>query len=369
MRAVGAGHNSAAALRAFEHHHGEAERTGRQSLDHRMKASIELWRYRQGFAQGAWGEAEAALSISQSESTRYLRAGEFLASGQNRRIRQPDEFGDFAHLLRVAGDWRAERDAERARQAAQEARDREAEARRQAEEATQARKRERAEQRAEKARARAEQAEEKAVQRAAHVEHRKQAEAHRQQALQVLNGESDAPRYNASRPSSNDWYTPAYVIEAARKAMGGNIDLDPASCEEAQTTVQAARFYTEADNALHHTWEASSVWLNPPYSKGGQESLNHWTEKLMSACEAGHVQQACLLLNANVDTKVAQKVLRHCNAVCVHAGRVKFDGPRSDGKGGMPVGQIIYYFGDRVDIFGRAFFDLGAVLMQWRAEA
>jgi hypothetical protein len=39
----------------------------------------------------------------------------------------------------------------------------------------------------------------------------------------------------------NEWYTPVKYIEAARRVLG-NIDLDPASCEAAQTTVRARQF-------------------------------------------------------------------------------------------------------------------------------
>ncbi len=61
---------------------------------------------------------------------------------------------------------------------------------------------------------------------------------------------------------SPEWYTPTPFVEAARRTMG-SIDLDPASHAEANTRVQAARFFTEADNSLDQTW-AGNVFLNPP---------------------------------------------------------------------------------------------------------
>ena len=61
---------------------------------------------------------------------------------------------------------------------------------------------------------------------------------------------------------SADWYTPSPFVEAARELMGG-IDLDPASDAEANHTVMADAYYTEADNGLDRPW-AGRVFLNPP---------------------------------------------------------------------------------------------------------
>lgn len=48
---------------------------------------------------------------------------------------------------------------------------------------------------------------------------------------------------------SPEWYTPSPVVEAAREVMGA-IDLDPMSCDEANQTVQATRFYSTDENGL-----------------------------------------------------------------------------------------------------------------------
>ena len=65
---------------------------------------------------------------------------------------------------------------------------------------------------------------------------------------------------------TNEWYTPAEYINAARRVLGG-IDLDPASCAEANATVQAAVFYSEQDPGLEHRPWKGRVWLNPPYGR------------------------------------------------------------------------------------------------------
>lgn len=135
----------------------------------------------------------------------------------------------------------------------------------------------------------------------------------------------------------NEWYTPKYIIDAARKTMG-SIDLDPASSEIANRTVQATTFYTKEVNGLIQPW-FGNVWLNPPYSKDLIRQFvsavrNKWSE----------YDQAIILVNNATETRWFQELLNTASAVCFVDSRIKF--LDMYGKPGNPLqGQAIFYVG------------------------
>lgn len=92
---------------------------------------------------------------------------------------------------------------------------------------------------------------------------------------------------------TNEHYTPRDVVERARALMS-SIDLDPASCLEANETVRATKIFTQAENGLAQTWHGN-VFLNPPGGripgvKGSQAAM--WWGKLVEEWLAGNVEQA-----------------------------------------------------------------------------
>lgn len=106
------------------------------------------------------------------------------------------------------------------------------------------------------------------------------------------------------RESSNEWYTPPRYLVAARAVMG-HIDLDPASCELANETVQANQIYTKHQNGLQQRW-FGNVWLNPPFGRcqtpGQKTNQGLWIKKLVHEYQSGHIQQAILLTTCRPDT-------------------------------------------------------------------
>ena len=148
---------------------------------------------------------------------------------------------------------------------------------------------------------------------------------------------------------NNEWYTPADIIESARKVLG-TIDLDPASSGIANETVKAETFFTAEDDGLAHEW-AGNIWLNPPYASG---LIEQFVDKLLGS----NFHQAIVLVNNATDTEWFGRLAEHATAVVFPKGRVKF--LRPDKSTGAPLqGQALLYFGERADAFKESFADYG----------
>lgn len=112
---------------------------------------------------------------------------------------------------------------------------------------------------------------------------------------------------------SDDWYTPAYIIEA----LGVHFDLDPCSPPGGVPTVALCAehppaVFTEADDGLAQRWYGT-VWLNPPYSDQWP-----WVEKLV---EHGI---GVALVTADTSTKGWHRWAVTADAICFISHRVRF---------------------------------------------
>lgn len=183
-------------------------------------------------------------------------------------------------------------------------------------------------------------------------------------------------------------YTPAQFVSAARKAMGGWIDLDPASCELANRTVEATAIYTapividgkeEWPGGFVQEWRGR-VFLNPPggrcdergrrVEKGGQSSAKAWWFKLAREFRDGRVTQAVFLGFSLELLQVTQTKppdgLPPCAAfpLCVPARRIAYMTPKNRElfRGASPPHASFFaYLGPSAEAFRDAFRHFGVV--------
>jgi len=64
--------------------------------------------------------------------------------------------------------------------------------------------------------------------------------------------------------SDDDFVSPPELIATTAYLFGGEIDLDPASSEQANLVVQAKNIFTWRENGLNQAWKAKNIYLFPP---------------------------------------------------------------------------------------------------------
>lgn len=162
---------------------------------------------------------------------------------------------------------------------------------------------------------------------------------------------------------SAEWYTPREIIEAAREVMG-QIELDPASCAEANETVRARRYYTAEVDGFRQCWASPAMWLNPPYGRDEDARSNQgaWLHLAINAHRAGYVEQACCLVNAVPGNKWFEPLWAF--PLCFLRGRVRFVPPAGVGAKASPThSSVVVYMGANSGAFVRVFGKLGTVIL------
>lgn len=161
----------------------------------------------------------------------------------------------------------------------------------------------------------------------------------------------------AQNSGNNEWYTPEPFIAAARLVMGG-IDLDPASSEVANRTVQAATIFTAEMDGLAQEWPVGRIWMNPPYA---QPLMGQFAARL--AAEVARGSEAIVLVNNATETAWFQVMGGACSAICFPKTRIKFVDPEGNASGAPLQGQAILYSGPNVTAFTDTFRQFGMVLL------
>jgi hypothetical protein len=137
---------------------------------------------------------------------------------------------------------------------------------------------------------------------------------------------------------ANVFLTPPDVLEGIRHALGEEIGLDP--CTEPDNPTRARRWYSLPVDGLTEPWDATSVYVNPPYG----EARIPWVRRCLELGQLG-ARIVLLIPSAGSDTALGQAVLAGSDSVCFIRGRLDFMG--GDGRtvhavhGSMLVGWSV----------------------------
>ena len=139
---------------------------------------------------------------------------------------------------------------------------------------------------------------------------------------------------------NDEWYTPEKWLNFASYVLG-SIELDPFSSPKANQRVNAKRYFTADDDAFRQSWDAKTVWMNPPYTRG---VVDQSATKLLSELEAGNVRYAIVLVNNMTDTQWYRRLLDKCRAKCDLTGRISFENALGQKVSGNTRGQTLFLF-------------------------
>lgn len=156
---------------------------------------------------------------------------------------------------------------------------------------------------------------------------------------------------------SKEWFTPKEYIDSVYEVLS-EIDLDPASCEEANRTIKAKKFYTKEDDGLSYPW-MGKIFLNPPYGNDGPP----FVEKLIQEIKAENVNEAILLVNSRAtDAEWFQPL--YDGIICFTDHRIDFDSPNEKNTSSTH-GSCFIYFGNNEKIFAKSFLKHGSILKRF----
>ncbi len=168
------------------------------------------------------------------------------------------------------------------------------------------------------------------------------------------------------RSGDSEWYTPSKYAEGARLVMG-RIDLDPASCAVANQIVRATHYYTKEDDGLVQPFYGR-IYCNPPFGRingSGKSVIGMFVTRIVQEYHVGHVQQAILLLTAQVTTSWFKQLWQF--PICFVDHRVHFNKIirgmlMYDSRDSHMLGTIFVYLGPNEQSFVDVFSEFGPTI-------
>jgi hypothetical protein len=181
-------------------------------------------------------------------------------------------------------------------------------------------------------------------------------------ALEAVRDEKKQLKSAAPPKDPDSWRTPNTkdqpVVDLVKKALGGQIWLDPCSGSITNNIPCAVRYFKD-DNGLaqHQTW-SKTVFINPPFS----DPLP-WVERCCFEIARGNVSAAVMLLKSGTisNVKTGELINKYASAICHWRGRINFLNDEGNAVKGSDFDCVFVYFGARLDLFRNAFGGRGTI--------
>lgn len=181
-------------------------------------------------------------------------------------------------------------------------------------------------------------------------------------ALEAVRDEKKQLKSAAPPKDPDGWRTPNTkdqpIVDLVKKALGGQIWLDPCSGSVTNNIPCAVRYFKN-DNGLaqHQTWN-KTVFVNPPFS----DPLP-WVERCCFEFARGNVSAAIMLLKAGTisNVKTGELINKYASAICHWRGRINFLNDEGNAVKGSDFDCVFIYFGARLDLFKQAFGGRGTI--------
>jgi hypothetical protein len=180
-------------------------------------------------------------------------------------------------------------------------------------------------------------------------------------ALETVRDEKKQLKSAAPPKDPDGWRTPNTkdqpVVDLVKQSLGGIIWVDP--CSDPSAKVPASVRYFKDDDGLAecNAW-TRTVFANPPFS----DPLP-WVKRCCFEIARGTVSAAVMLLKAGVVSNVGtgELISKYASAVCHWRGRINFLNDEGYAVKGSDFDCVLVYFGDRLDLFRKAFSGRGTI--------
>lgn len=145
------------------------------------------------------------------------------------------------------------------------------------------------------------------------------------------------------------WNTPSHVLDSVVEFFGGSIGLDPCSDDKENPNVPCDRCFTEEDDGLTHEWDASTVFMNHPYSVS-----KLWVPYAVEQ-QLRHQNEMLLLIKQDISTKWWRSIANR--PFLAYNKRLRFGAAAS----AAPFQSALVYLGNRDAEFCSFFQDKGII--------